>query len=83
MGLDQLGVLTVGKLVPKQGVHTLLHSTLLVIPPWSREPSLLVGTPRSNIRAYPMQHVVNKAHTCWVAANLKSGYLVHAGNHKH
>ena len=33
MGLDQLGVLTVGTLVPKQGGHTLLHNTLLVNPP--------------------------------------------------
>ena len=30
MGLDQLGVLTLGTLVPKGGEHT-----LLVIPPWS------------------------------------------------
>ena len=30
-----------------------------------------------------MQHVVNKAHTRWVAANLISGHLVHAGNHRH
>ena len=33
MGLDQPGVLTVGRAVPKEGVHTLLHNTLLVIPP--------------------------------------------------
>ena len=32
MGLDQLGVLTVGTLVCKEGEHT-----LLVIPPWSLE----------------------------------------------
>ena len=32
MGLDQLGVLTVGTLVAKEGEHT-----LLVIPPWSLE----------------------------------------------
>ena len=32
MGLDQLGVLTVGTLVPKEAEHT-----LLVIPPWSLE----------------------------------------------
>ena len=32
MGLDQLGVLTVGILVPKEGEYT-----LLVIPPWSLE----------------------------------------------
>ena len=30
-----------------------------------------------------MQHVVNKAHTRWVAANLISGHLLHAGNHRH
>ena len=34
-------------LVPKEGRHTLLHSTLLVIPPWSRKPPLFVGSPRS------------------------------------
>ena len=28
MGLDHLGVLTVGTLVPKEGGHTLLHSPL-------------------------------------------------------
>ena len=33
MGLDQSGVITVGTLVPKEGGHTLLHNTLLVIPP--------------------------------------------------
>ena len=32
MGLDQLGVLTLGTLVCKKGEHT-----LLVIPPWSLE----------------------------------------------
>ena len=30
-----------------------------------------------------MHHMVSKAHTCWVAANLISGHLVHAGNHRH
>ena len=30
-----------------------------------------------------MQHMVNKAFTRWVAANLISGHLVHAGNHRH
>ena len=33
MGLDHSGVPTVGTLVPKEGEHTLLHNTLLVIPP--------------------------------------------------
>ena len=58
MGLDQLGVLTVGTLVPKEGGHTLLHSTLLVIPPWNRK------LPRSQghtLRAYPMQPVAKEA----------------------
>ena len=30
-----------------------------------------------------MQHLVNKAHTSWVAAKLISGHLAHAGNHRH
>ena len=30
-----------------------------------------------------MQHIINKAHTRWVAANLISGHLAHAGNHRH
>ena len=47
MGLDQLGVLTVGTLVPKEGGHTLLHNTLLVIPPWSRRPPLYVDSQAS------------------------------------
>ena len=29
-----------------------------------------------------MHHVVNKAHTPWLAGNLISGHLVHAGNHR-
>ena len=47
MGLDQSGVLSVGTLVPKEGRHTLLHNTLLVIPPWSSKPLFFVGSPRS------------------------------------
>ena len=47
MGLDHLGVPTAGKSVSKEGGHTLLHNTLLVSPPWSRKPPLLVGSPRS------------------------------------
>ena len=30
-----------------------------------------------------MQHMVLKAHTRWVAANLISSHLAHAGNHRH
>ena len=47
MGLDQSGVLTVGTLVSKEDGDTLLHSTLLVIPPWSSKSPLFVGSPRS------------------------------------
>ena len=47
MGLDQSGVLTVDTLVPKEGGHTLLHNTSLVIPPWSRKPPLFIASPRS------------------------------------
>ena len=47
MDLDQLGVLAVGTRVPKGGRHTLLHSTLLVITPWTRKPPLFVGSPTS------------------------------------
>ena len=32
MGLDYLGFLTVGTLVPKEGVHILSFNTLLAIP---------------------------------------------------
>ena len=46
MGLEQLGVLTVGTLVAKGGGHTLLHSTLLVVPPWTRKTPLFVGSPK-------------------------------------
>ena len=47
MGLDQSGVLTVGSLVPKEGRHTLLNYSLLVIPPWSSKPPFCFGSPRS------------------------------------
>ena len=47
MRLDHPGVLTDGTLVSKEGGHTLLHSTLFVIPPWSSKPSLFAGFPRS------------------------------------
>ena len=83
MGLDQSELLTVGSLVPKEGRHTLPHNTLLVIPPWCSKPPFFVGSPRSLRRGSSMQHMVNKAYTCLVAANLRSGHLVHAANHKH
>ena len=81
MGLDQSGVLTVGTLVPKEGGHTLLHSTLLVSPPWSRKPPLFVGSPM--LMALGQHHMVNKANICWVAANPTSGHPAHASNHRY
>ena len=30
-----------------------------------------------------MHDMLNKPHTRWVAANLISGHLAHAGNHRH
>ena len=47
MGLDLLGIPTVGMAVRKEGGHTFSHNTLPVMPPWSRNPPLLVGSPRS------------------------------------
>ena len=83
MGLDQSGVLTVGTLVPKEVGHTLLHNTLLVIPPGVESHRSLLAPQGHYIMAVPVQHMVNKAHTCWMAANLISGHLAHAGNHRH
>ena len=83
MGLDQSGVLPVGTLVLKEGGHTLLHNILLVIPPGVESHRSSLAPQSHYIRAVPMQHMVNKAHTRWVAAYLISSHLVHAGNHKH
>ena len=47
MGPDRSRLLTMGTLVSKEGGHTLLHNTLLVIAPWSRKPPLFVSSPRS------------------------------------
>ena len=44
--MDQLGVLTVGTLVPKEGRHTLPFITLLAFVPWSRNPPLLDASPK-------------------------------------
>ena len=70
MCLDQSGVLNVGTLVPKEGRHTLLHSTLLGIPPGVVSHRSSFAPEGHSIRAVPMQHMVNKAYTRWVAANL-------------
>ena len=83
MGLDQSGVLTVGTLVSKEGRRTLLHNTLLVIPPGVVSNRSLLAPQGHYMRAVVVQHMVNKAYTSWVAANLISGHLVHAEDHRH
>ena len=83
MGLDQSGVLTVGTLVPKEGMHTLSSTPCLPFPPGLESHRSSLAPQGHLIRAYPMHHMVNKAFTRWVAANLISGHLVHAGNHRH
>ena len=83
MGLDQSGVLTVGLLVPKEEDTPCFITPSLSFPPGvvSHRSSLAPGG--HYIRAVPMQHMVKKANTRWVAANLISGHLPHAGNHRH
>ena len=83
MDPDPLGVLTVGTLVPKEGMHTLSSTPCLPFPPGLGSHRSSLAPQGHHIRAYPMQLVVNKALTRWVAANLKSGHLVNAGNHRH
>ena len=64
MGLDQLGVLTAGLPVPKEGEHTLVNHTLLALLPWSWLATIHRWLPKDHCsRARPMEHVVNKAHT--------------------
>ena len=46
MGLDQLGVVTVGMHIPKEGGHIMFLITLLANPPWSRKPLFLVCSPK-------------------------------------
>ena len=83
MGLDPLGVLTVGTSVPKEGGHTLPSTPCLPIPPGLGNHRSSLSPNAHHIRAYPMQHVVNKVLTRWVAANVISGHLAHADNHRH
>ena len=83
MGLDQLRVLTVGTLVPKEGGHTLSSTPCLPFHPGSGTHRSLLAPRGHHITACSMQHVVNKAHTRLAAANPISGHLPHAGNHRH
>ena len=69
--------------VPKEGMHTLPSTPCLLFPPPLASHRSSLAPQVHHTRAYPMQDVVNKALNCWVAANLISGHLVHAGNHRH
>ena len=83
MGLDQLGVLTVGTLFPKEGGTPCFTAPCLSFAPRIRSHRPSLAFQGHIILAYPMQHMVNKAHTRWVAANLISSHLTHDGNHRH
>ena len=83
MGLEQSGVLTVGTLVRKEGGPPCFTAPCLSFPPGVVSHRSLLAPQGHYIRAVSMQHMVNKAHTGWVAANLISGHLAHAGNHRH
>ena len=83
MGLDQSGVLTVGTLVPKREDTSCYITPCLSFPPGVVGHRSSLALQGHYIRAVFMQHMVNKAYTRWVAANLISGHLVQAGNHRH
>ena len=83
MGLDELGVLAVSTLVLEERMHTLSSTHCLPFPPGLGSHRSWLPPQGHNIRPYPMQHVVNKALTRWVAANLISGHLVHAYDHRY
>ena len=54
MGLDQVGVLTVGTLVPKEGMHTLSSTACLPFPPSLESHRSSLAPQGHYIRAYPM-----------------------------
>ena len=83
MGLDQSGVLTVGTLVPRRENTPCYITPCLSFPPGVVSHRSSLALQGHYIRAVPMQHMVNKVYTRWVAANLISGHLAHAGNHRH
>ena len=83
MDLDQLGVLTVGTLIPRRVNTPYLTALCLSVPPGVVSHCSSLAPQSHNIRADPTQHMVNRAHTRWVAANLISGHVAHAGNHRH
>ena len=84
MALEQSAVLTVGTLVPKEGVHTLCFITPCLSFPLGVESHRSSLAPEGHyIRAVSMRQMVNRAHTRLVAANLIGGHLAHAVNHTH
>ena len=82
MSLDYLGVLTVGTLVPKGGGHTLPSTPCLPFPPGLGSHRSLLAPGGHQFGAYPMQHVLNRALTSRMAADLISGHPDDAGNHR-
>ena len=81
MGLDQLGVWA--HLSQRRVDTPCFTAPCLSFPPGVESHRSSLAPQGDNIRAYPMQHVVNKAHTRSLAANLISGHPIHAGNHRH
>ena len=71
-----------GTLVPKEGGHSLFSTPCLPFPPALGSHRSSLASQGHHIRAYPPQHVVNKALTRSVAANLISSHLARAGDHK-
>ena len=84
MGLDQSGVLTVGSVFsPRREDTPWFITPYLSFPPGVVSHHSSLAPQGHYIRAVPVQHMVNKAYTRWLAADLISGHLVHAGNHRH
>ena len=76
MGLYQSGV-------PRREDTPCFITPCLSFPPGVGSHRSTLAPESHYIRAVPAQHMVNKAYTRWVAANLISGHLVDAGNHRH
>ena len=70
MGLDQLGLLTVGTITPKKGGHTLLSSPCSRLSPGLGSHRFSLAPQGKCTKACPMRHLVSEA-------------LTHAGNQKH
>ena len=61
-GMDQLGVLTLGTLVPKEGQQSLFLITLLAFRSWYRKPPFIVNSVEVITAEHVLvRHVANKA----------------------